>query len=168
MDCPTRRVKISSDHNHLTGKLLGLLLIVELINGLSRGIVEHVLAACLHATESAVLRCLYVGVRFHHGFMGAHLGARAIHDLAGIGLIFLRSDSQTDKRQYGNEANARTFIVVAPMDSWLTATNVMGSRSLSILRKNDLNYPGYSQPARIGPDKSRAWRNASPARNYLP
>jgi hypothetical protein len=55
VDCVAGSIEIAGDGDHLTSELFGLLLIIECINFLGRGIVEHVLAASFHARKRAIL-----------------------------------------------------------------------------------------------------------------
>jgi hypothetical protein len=76
-----RTVKSTLDRNRLSGECPWFVLIIKLISGLPRGIVEYELATHLHACQGALLS-IFSAFLFHHLCMRAHPSALAVHDLA--------------------------------------------------------------------------------------
>src|ERR1019366_474899 len=107
VDCVGSFVDCSHYLDFLTSKLHGLLLVIQFIDRLGRGIVQNELSSVLHAAESARLSVLYICMRLHHPVVGAHFGARAIHYLTIESAILRDGETHAQQHQHQRPGNCK-------------------------------------------------------------
>src|SRR5439155_9355265 len=84
-----RAVQGPGDLDLLSGEVLGLGLVVELVGGFGPRVVQDIFAAACDALDSALLGVFGADL-LDHGFVTAHHGAGAVHDLTRVRLSCAR------------------------------------------------------------------------------